>query len=166
MQRNHIGHCRTCDYAVFLTPETDVPEARDWQHLGSGGVAYVKDYGLYARCPQSHKVFKLYPIRGTTSETHECDSRCLEAKGSHCVCACGGANHGRGHIWTAPVSPSPEGMSLSQRKLISALLDEREMSHESYETAKVRMDSLDRQKASAWIQRLLELPKKRVNLTT
>lgn len=29
---------------------------------------------------------------------HECDSRCMNAKGRHmnCECRCGGANHGRG----------------------------------------------------------------------
>jgi hypothetical protein len=27
---------------------------------------------------------------------HKCDSRCLNAKGGNCECACGGENHGKG----------------------------------------------------------------------
>ena len=37
------------------------------------------------------------PIKGRIVEHHACDSRCLNATGFNCNCACGGANHGKAH---------------------------------------------------------------------
>lgn len=36
-------------------------------------------------------------IKGFVTK-HECDDRCLAAKGPVCECSCGGANHGQNHV--------------------------------------------------------------------
>lgn len=49
-------------------------------------------------CP-THKVELTFSaVEGTFSDKHECDPRCMSAKGPICVCNCGGANHGSGWL--------------------------------------------------------------------
>ena len=45
-------------------------------------------------------------IWGRFSEKHSCGSKCMNAKGPHCDCACGGENHGAGH------SGGPSGVTV------------------------------------------------------
>lgn len=37
-------------------------------------------------------------IKGTVNLEHVCDSRCTNARGHNCECACGGANHGNAYL--------------------------------------------------------------------
>jgi hypothetical protein len=48
-------------------------------------------------CPTCRRPTPGTPIRGTHNPARPCDARCMYAKGPTCVCACGGANHARGH---------------------------------------------------------------------
>lgn len=93
----YLGRCKECDYALFATGEQIKP-ADSWKDVTAGTGPYaVPNYGIFARCPSRHKVFHLKQIKGTYSESHHCDSRCLNAKGHECTCSCGGLNHGRGY---------------------------------------------------------------------
>ena len=97
---NYLGKCKECDYVIFATRE-DVQPAETFRDVLKGaGVFRVGNNGFFARCQSGHKVFPVKAIKGTYSEAHQCDSRCLNAKGWSCTCSCGGANHGRGHVAT------------------------------------------------------------------
>lgn len=99
---NYLGKCKEagCDYVLFATAE-DVQDAEGLNDVQAGtGVYRVGNYGLFARCVNRHKVFPVKAVKGTYSEKHQCDSRCLNARGWSCTCSCGGANHGRGHVAT------------------------------------------------------------------
>jgi hypothetical protein len=100
--QNYLGKCREdgCDYVIFATGE-DVQNADTWRDVTKGtGVYRVGNNGCFARCTSGHKFFPCKVVKGTFSEAHKCDSRCLNAKGWDCTCSCGGANHGRGHVAT------------------------------------------------------------------
>lgn len=98
--QNYLGKCKECDYVIFATA-SDVQDAESFREVTAGtGVYRVGNNGCFARCTNRHKVFPCKPIKGTFSEAHQCDSRCLNAKGWECTCSCGGANHGRGHVAT------------------------------------------------------------------
>jgi hypothetical protein len=105
---NYLGRCpaKDCDYAFFATAE-DVRTADDWSGVRVHVAARV-DGGprVWTRCP-AHRNFPLERVRGTFSEVHNCDSRCLNAKGTSCTCSCGGANHGRGHAATHTAVADP-----------------------------------------------------------
>jgi hypothetical protein len=109
---NLLGKCKEqgCDYVIFATSE-DVQEAEGFRDVTAGtGVYHVGNYGHFARCDKRHKVFPCKAVKGTYSADHQCDSRCLNAKGWSCTCSCGGANHGRGHVATiVQASSLPEG---------------------------------------------------------
>lgn len=95
-----LGRCRDCDFALFATEE-DVRQVEEFAEMRQPGIAYrLPDRRTFARCQNHHKVFFLRPIKGTYSEVHKCDSRCLNARGNDCTCSCGGINHGRGHVAT------------------------------------------------------------------
>jgi hypothetical protein len=112
---NYLGRCKECDYVIFAT-SADVQDAEGWRDVRSGaGVFRVGNNGCFARCTKGHKFFACKVVKGTYSEDHKCDSRCLNAKGWSCTCSCGGANHGRGHVATVtqasdlpPVQASPK----------------------------------------------------------
>jgi hypothetical protein len=93
----YLGRCKECDYALFADADT-IQSCEDWRGVIKGEAPKrVGNYGVYARCTNGHKVFPLRQIKGKFSADHECDSRCLNAKGNDCTCSCGGVNHGRGH---------------------------------------------------------------------
>lgn len=56
---------------------------------------HVHQLGLH--CLKHKRQLGYVPINGSYSETHICDSRCMNAIGPNCECSCGGANHGRGY---------------------------------------------------------------------
>jgi hypothetical protein len=99
--QNYLGRCQECDYVIFATAE-DVQAAEGFRDVTAGtGVYRVGHrFGTFARCTNRHKVFPCKLVKGTYSKDHQCDSRCLNAKGWECTCSCGGANHGRGHVAT------------------------------------------------------------------
>ena len=121
--QNYLGRCREegCDYVLFATGE-DVKGADTFRDVTAGTGAYrVGNNGLFGRCVNRHKVFPLKPVKGTYSESHQCDSRCLNAKGWDCTCSCGGANHGRGHVATvvqASNLPAPEPVPVTVEDFI------------------------------------------------
>ena len=98
---NYLGRCKgeDCGYALFATPQT-ITQGESFRDVQVGRAARVGNNGVFGRCPANHKVFPLKLVQGTFSEAHQCDSRCLNAKGAQCTCSCGGANHGRGHAAT------------------------------------------------------------------
>jgi hypothetical protein len=98
--QNYLGRCKECEYVIFATSE-DVQQAEGFREVTAGtGVYRVGNNGCFARCTNRHKVFPCKLVKGTYSEAHQCDARCLNAKGNDCTCSCGGANHGRGHVAT------------------------------------------------------------------
>jgi hypothetical protein len=162
---NYLGRCKQCDYALFSDGDK-ITEASGWYDVQAGGAPKrVASYGVYGRCKSNHKVFRLEGIKGNFSEKHECDSRCLNAKGHNCTCSCGGANHGRGYavdIVEAVDEPVVVGAGATDKQIafIRTLIDEREMTDEGREGAERGLEQgLTKVQASAWIGRLLELPK-------
>lgn len=97
-ETTYLGRCKECNYALFAT-EADLKPARDFREMKAGAGAYciVGGRDVFGRCTTGHKVFTLKPVKGTYSAEHQCDARCLNAKGYTCTCSCGGVNHGRGH---------------------------------------------------------------------
>ena len=170
---SYLGHCRQCDYALFVEPD-QITTGEDWRKLYPGEArSVIKDgtaLGVYAHCPTyGHKAFRLYQIQGKFNPDHECDQRCLQAKGNECTCSCGGANHGRGHIAKFEQAHIPESIhkndvdaSLTQNQdnLIRNLLDERQMPDDAREKAFARLEGLTKRQASAWIEKLFTLPRK------
>jgi hypothetical protein len=94
---NYLGRCKDCDYVIFATAE-DVQQADGFRDVTAGTGVYRINDNVFARCTNRHKVFLCKPVQGTYSADHQCDSRCLNARGWKCTCSCGGANHGRGHV--------------------------------------------------------------------
>lgn len=91
-----LGKCKECDYTIFATRE-DVQVANAASDVRKGTGVWRWNNSFLARCDKGHRWFVCKAIKGTYSESHKCDSRCLNAKGWSCTCSCGGANHGRGH---------------------------------------------------------------------
>lgn len=60
-------------------------------------VSPVAKWGIAATCPNCNRRAFLKRVKGTFNPDHKCDDRCLNAHGNVCVCACGGANHGKNH---------------------------------------------------------------------
>jgi hypothetical protein len=108
-----LGRCRECDYALFTTAE-DVKQAESLREVKAGTGAYRVNNGVVGRCPAGHKVFPLRQIEGTFSADHNCDARCLNARGHTCTCSCGGMNHGRGHVATVVVEAGHEPQFLGE----------------------------------------------------
>ncbi len=50
-------------------------------------------------CPKCQKTLKGKKLTATFStKGHVCNASCMYATGAVCVCGCGGANHGKGHM--------------------------------------------------------------------
>lgn len=114
---NFLGKCKEtgCDYVIFATGE-DVKQAEGFRDVTAGtGVYRVGNYGRWARCTNRHKVFPVKAVKGTYSPDHQCDSRCLNARGWTCTCSCGGANHGRGHVATVVTASELDAKFLAER---------------------------------------------------
>jgi hypothetical protein len=164
---NYLGRCRQCDYALFADGDK-ITDAGGWYDVTAGAAPKrVGNYGVYGRCKDNHKVFRLEPIKGKFSEKHECDARCLNAKGHNCTCSCGGINHGRGYaveVVEAPEAPevAPVSHEATDKQIafILTLLDEREISEEKLEHTLSLLDAgISKHDATRWIDRLLMLPK-------
>lgn len=97
--QNYLGRCavKGCDYALFATPDSII--AADNAKAG-GPAVNVGNGQIMGRCTNGHRWFMLRKVKGTYSDKHTCDSRCLNARGHDCTCSCGGANHGRGYAVT------------------------------------------------------------------
>jgi hypothetical protein len=113
-----LGKCKECDYAIFATRE-DVQEATAASDVRKGTGVWRWNNSWLARCSNGHKWFVCKAVKGTYSENHKCDARCLNAKGNDCTCSCGGANHGRGHAVTvvnaAELRPSGPRLSTGDK---------------------------------------------------
>lgn len=174
----YLGKCKIkgCDYALFASPES-IKDAENFSYVKKGlGAFRVGHEGVFARCTEGHKFFKLNRIEGTYSKDHKCDSRCLDAKGHKCTCSCGGMNHGRGHAVEVVevVANLYTHATEKQEAFLRTLLDERvipSMINESgYEinglarhlVATMMLDAHEftKRQASATIEWLLTLPKK------
>jgi hypothetical protein len=102
--KTYLGRCpeKGCKSALWAT-EADVEHVDDWKGVKAPFVVYhVGNWGRWAKCPNGHKNFKMHTVKGTFSDKHTCDARCMNAKGHECTCSCGGANHGRGYAAPAP----------------------------------------------------------------
>jgi hypothetical protein len=156
-----LGRCKECDFALFATRD-QVINVDDFRGIKNVGLPHrVGNNGLFARCPNRHKVFVLKQIKGTYSKDHKCDARCLEAKGHKCTCSCGGLNHGRGYaVETVEAAPQIVGADIDeatekQLALIKKLIVEK-LDSERQDAARHRLiEGLDKKLASAWIEKLL-----------
>jgi hypothetical protein len=181
----YLGRCKEpgCDFALFATAE-QVQPADDWKDVKLVGTPYrLGNSGVIARCPKRHRAFGMKRIKGTYSESHKCDSRCLNAKGHDCTCSCGGMNHGRGYAVevvdaSAPqvVQANSDEITEKQEAFIRRLLDEREIpptlsaviggqelsgeSRRKIALAKLDNGEFTKRQASKTIEWLLTLPKK------
>lgn len=172
-----LGRCKSCEYTLFAAA-SDVVEANGFGEVRGDGRAYrVGNQGYFARCGNGHRFFVLKRIKGTFSKVHECDSRCLNAKGNDCTCSCGGANHGRGHA-VSVTSASTTSVDLSppasdkQVNLIRELLAEREIPAKGEQTGEERRTTaterlnaagFSKRQATATITWLKTLPKESVH---
>jgi hypothetical protein len=166
---NYIGHCRSCDYALFATTE-ELTNGENWTRLFAGEARRINPYGIYGRCNnrtdgQQHKAFKLQVVKGKFNPDHKCDTRCTNAKGSDCTCACGGANHGRGYAvqfqQASITEPRLMPATDSQLRYIQNLIQGREMPAENRTRAYEMLTAgLSLDQAKKWIDKLLTLPKK------
>jgi hypothetical protein len=48
--------------------------------------------------------FKASALKVAKTSQHTCNEECIHALGAVCKCACGGINHGVGHLFTAQVA--------------------------------------------------------------
>lgn len=160
-----IGRCKECDYAVFADESATIPAEELREVRADGRVYRMANGGYLARCNNRHRVFPLKRIKGTFSKDHQCDARCLNAKGSECTCSCGGVNHGRGHAVTVvEASAKPTDLTPSctekQARYIRLLIEERHASEESKQKVLKALDEgeVSRAKASEIIEWLLDRP--------
>jgi hypothetical protein len=106
----YLGRCETrgCDHAIHADA-ANVVNVDAFNGIKPNGVFRVENGPrIWSRCPEHGRTFMLKAVQGTYSETVKCDSRCQNAKGHTCTCACGGLNHGRGYATTAkPVEYTP-----------------------------------------------------------
>lgn len=170
-----VGRCKECDFALFVGNPAEATEVADFSGVKAGTQAYrVGNEGFFARCPNRHKFFVLKRIKGTFSKDHECDARCLNAKGNDCTCSCGGINHGRGHAVTAVAEATTRRVDVSpvvsdkQKIFIHDLLAEREIPAKGDVTGderrriaidKLNADEFSRHQATETITWLKTLPK-------
>ncbi len=45
-------------------------------------------------CSDCQKMMSFGELKAIFRPDHKCDARCTSARGHHCECSCGGANHG------------------------------------------------------------------------
>lgn len=160
-----LGRCKDCEFTIFAD-ESDCTPATDLKDVKADGRVYrMSDGGYLARCNNRHRVFRLKRIKGTFSKDHQCDARCLNAKGSECTCSCGGVNHGRGHavkVMNGSVTPVDLTPSCSpkQAAFIRTLVAERQASETSKQETLRRLDAgeISRAKASEIIEWLKDRP--------
>ena len=171
----YLGRCKTCDYVLFSARE-NVQPAESFKDVKKDGAYAIPNYGVFGRCGTfGHKAFMLKPIKGTFSKDHQCDSRCLNAKGNDCTCSCGGANHGKGHaveVREATGKIIKDDMATEkQEAFLRRLLDEREIpagGHYNLTGDERRLKALEKldahaltkSQASNSIEWFLTLPKK------
>ena len=68
------------------------------RYLSSEGLSHFDSKYMY--CPKCDtRSIEPKPIQGRHDANRPCDSRCIEAVGTTCVCSCGGANHGVGWLY-------------------------------------------------------------------
>jgi hypothetical protein len=111
----YLGRCKDCEYTIFATAE-DIRDGEEFYDVKPGLAIRLPNRGVFSRCTNKHRVFLLKQIKGTYSEDHKCDARCLNARGNECTCSCGGANHGRGHAVTVHKA-SEQPQAVEQRHL-------------------------------------------------
>jgi hypothetical protein len=172
---NYLGRCKECDYALFASASQITP-AESFKDVRAGEAPKrVGNNGVWGRCSNRHKVFILRAVKGTYSDVHQCDSRCLNAKGHECTCSCGGANHGRGYAVEIHAAPEPTAqpavkmITEPQAKFLRTLLDERSIPAKGDQTGEDRRAAASRllderaftcQQASKTIEWLLTLDRK------
>jgi hypothetical protein len=77
-----LGKCECCGETRSI----------DRSNLKSGR---VNDNKAKVRCLKCKALVTVSAVRWTlTAKPHECDARCVGAKGTKCECECGGENHG------------------------------------------------------------------------
>jgi hypothetical protein len=164
----YLGRCKEkgCEFALFATAE-QINHVEDWRQVKIGAAQRVGHYGVFSRCPDRHKVFQLKQIKGTYSKDHQCDSRCLNAKGHTCKCSCGGMNHGMGFAVTAHAVIDPYLITERQRDYIKRLLDERVLPAKDGVSGEVRrmialarLEMFTKREASVTIDYLQQCPRK------
>jgi hypothetical protein len=100
----YIGKCKGCGHVYVQEIVTRWVETRDsygqvWVRRQSAGTerhVFCSCNPAAGRGRGSRVALRL--VKGSYSESHVCDARCLNAVGPSCECSCGGANHGAGHI--------------------------------------------------------------------
>lgn len=100
-----IYHCKKCGYTIAQ----DVTYDLYVMDLSARDMVYALDrpYRIvatrYIDCPVCSKPSFKKAIMANAVESHynpdhECSDECLHAVTVKCSCACGGANHGAGHL--------------------------------------------------------------------
>lgn len=83
-----IGRCafKGCKYTVRRT-YAEIQDQGGWN--GNRCSEHTPQGNPHANWP-----LNWHSIQGIVNAEHICDSRCTNARGHNCECACGGANHG------------------------------------------------------------------------
>jgi hypothetical protein len=101
---NFVGACRNCGAGNAVTKGLRVlVTAKGQEHpkhaLLVGDRILVTDDGICTvNCRGCGARLKLKKVVGKIGRDHECNDKCLSAKGPSCECRCRGANHGAGHL--------------------------------------------------------------------
>lgn len=101
---NFVGACRKCGAGNAVTKGLRVMitakgQAHPRHALLVGDRILVTDDGVCpVNCRACGERVKLKKVIGKVGRDHECNDKCLSAKGPSCECRCRGANHGAGHL--------------------------------------------------------------------
>lgn len=88
MDKMMIGRCafKGCKYTVKIAlADVDYNGHRCPEHTAKGN-------------PHANWPLNWHSVQGVYNAAHVCDSRCINARGHNCECACGGANHGNAYL--------------------------------------------------------------------
>lgn len=102
-KRKACGHVWAYDYNVNRRKTNTSSKHKPfdiityYRDTESGRVTSSDEY--FTGCPKCHSKFiEGNAVKGTYSDSHKCDSRCMNAKGPDCECQCAGKNHGINHL--------------------------------------------------------------------
>ena len=89
------GKCRKCGkfHSRLILRITRRIE-RAWPHAPSASVSYSMTDGTSLTAPKCCGDWLILRAVAGVKSQHECGAKCLESKGFHCECSCGGKNHG------------------------------------------------------------------------
>jgi hypothetical protein len=101
MDARYNGKCKCGKWHTYATKLSNVTfGASTYVRITFEGTDILSDQpmghegSISVTCTCGKRV-TLKRVKGTVSNDHLCDNRCLIGKGIDCMCSCGGLNHGK-----------------------------------------------------------------------